>query len=174
MFRAAGADTPAIRTRSQISRFLKTTYIMLITESALRRIIKEEIDEETKNKLLQIYFNSATQGLHFAEMMRDESIQSPIQSLMEKHLAVIKRFIQYAEENWSVSYDWYAGGDPNFDKTLRAHSDAVFDLTRPNIKVADIFMKVFINAWNYYDDVASGLRQDDEHAWKALKDWAGV
>jgi len=39
---------------------------MLITESALKRIIKEEIDEETKNKLLQIYFNSATQGLHFA------------------------------------------------------------------------------------------------------------
>ena len=140
---------------------------MLITETTLRRIIKEELDKETESKILQIYFNSSAQGITFAEMMAPDLLPQ-----LTKHHDGVKRFISYAEETWppAQNYRWYSG-NPEYDNATRTEWEG--DMLRFKLPDrAKEFKDMWNNAWIEFETPAT--MGSDRDYFDALKQWAGV
>ena len=137
---------------------------MLITETTLRRIIKEELDKETESKIVGIYFNSAQQGLHFAEMMAPDLLPR-----LTKHHDGVKRFISYAEETWppAPNYTWYRG-NPEYDDATRTEWEGDM-LRKGDFKE---FKNMFNKAWIEFE--APARMGSGRDYFDALKQWAGV
>jgi len=142
---------------------------MLITETTLRRIIKEELDKETDRKIAAMYFRSAPQGLHIAEMMASEGLQHRIKT----HYEAVKRFITYAESEWPSGYDWYSGHNKEYDAAWRVNGMSlnIGALTGGRAMARD-FNKMYDLAWTQYEN--PNIMGNTQENWEALKQWAGV
>jgi len=139
---------------------------MIITETTCRRIIKEELDKETESKIVGIYFNSAAQGLHFAEMMAPDLLPRLI-----KHHDGVKRFISYAEETWppAQNYTWYRG-NPEYDDATR--TEEIGKRMARLIGGAKGYDDMWNKAWIEYESPAR-MGSGKDH-FDGLKQWAGV
>ena len=142
--------------------------MLIITETTLRQIIAEELDKETDQKNAAAYFNSAPQGLYFAEMMASEDLQRRI----KQHYETVKRFITYAEANWPSGFGWYPGV-PEYDEAEKIDDMSLRLGSRTGTRaMAKEFNKMFHLAWTQYEN--PGIMGNTQENWDALKQWAGL
>ena len=142
--------------------------MLIIKETTLRQIIAEELDKETDQKIAAAYFNSAPQGLTFAEMMASEDLQRRI----KQHYEAVKRFITYAEDNWPSGFGWYPGV-PEHDDAAKIDDMSLRIGSQTGTRaMARDFNKMFNFAWTQYEN--PNKMGNTQENWEALKQWVGL